>query len=277
MVLIGFFSTRQCMIKCLQRISIKMNKKKGKTLYRVIGIIIINNINRCFFKSYKLTQFFSTLSFLLLFCLICGCISIPFPDSTQSDEYGDIFSDMEYLDIPPPEEMYTPEPTPTPIISTVADWNPYEVLPLPKQIGNRTSILRNDDSNTRKILNTTYSASVGLGGYANGKLLNITKGPFAISYTVHPNVTNPLLVWAKLTVSDPWQRVIAEDGYNRGYSSEETKTIMVYREGIHYLTIEGEFATIDYSIKTGDPAPEMTPTPVPEYYEDEWFEGEEPY
>ena len=114
-------------------------------------------------------------------------------------------------------------------------------------------------------------------GYANGKLLNITKGPFAISYTVHPNVTNPLLVWAKITVSDPWQQVIAEDGYNRGYSSEETKTITVYREGIHYLTIEGEFATIDYSIKTGDPAPEITPAPAPEYYEDEWFEGEGPY
>ncbi|WP_373838668.1 hypothetical protein [Methanospirillum sp.] len=104
------------------------------------------------------------------------------------------------------------------------------------------------------------------------------------SFTVHPNVTNPLLVWAKLTVSDPWQRIIAEDGYNRVYSSEETKTIMVYREGImvyregiHYLTIEGEFASVDYSIKTGNPAPEITPTPVQEYYENEWFEGEGPY
>ena len=148
----------------------------------------------------------------------------------------------------------------------MADWNPYEVLPLPKQIGNRTSILRNDDSNYRKSLNTTYSGSVGLGGYANGKLLNITKSPLMFSFTVHPNVTNPLLVWAKLTVSDPWQRVIAEDGYNRGYPSEETKTITVYQEGIHYLTIKGEFATIDYSIKTGDPVPEITPTPVQEYY-----------
>ncbi|MCA1916219.1 hypothetical protein [Methanospirillum hungatei] len=181
----------------------------------------------------------------------------------------------ELLSLDP--EMITPEPTLAPIISTVTDWNPYEVLPLPKQIGNRTSILKNDDTNARKPLNTTFSGSVGLGGYANGKLLNITKGPFAITYTVHPHVTNPLLVWAKLTVSDPWQRIIAEDGYNRGYSSEETKTITIYREGIHYLTIEGEFATVDYSVKTGDPALEITPTPVPEYYEGTWPEGEGPY
>jgi hypothetical protein len=31
---------------------------------------------------------------------------------------------------------------------------------------------------------------------------------------------------------------------------------------------------VDYSIKTGDPAPEITATPVPEYYEEEWPEGE---
>lgn len=170
-----------------------------------------------------------------------------------------------------------PEPTPALFISTVSDWNPYEILPLPPASKNRTSILKTPISLNRQHLNVTHTGSFGLEGYANGKLLNITKGPFAISYSVHPNVTNPLLVWAKLTVSDPWQRIIAEDGYNRGYSSEETKTITVYREGIHYLTIEGEFATVDYSIKTGDPAPEITPTPVPEYYEGEWFEGEGPY
>lgn len=235
----------------------------------------------------KSKKSFTYLCIFIMFFILnlsAGCISIPgaqTPDTSLNDEpiIADIpvTEPIEYL---PPEEIFilpTPEPTPTLIISTVADWNPYEVLPLPKQIGNRTSILKNDDTNARKPLNTTFSGSVGLGGYANGKLLNITKGPFAISYTIHPNVTNPLLVWAKLTVSDPWQRIIAEDGYNRGYSSEETKTITVYREGIHYLMIEGEFATVDYSIKTGDPAPEMTPTPVPEYYEGEWFEGEGPY
>gem|GEM_PF-5359162 len=89
--------------------------------------------------------------------------------------------------------------------------------------------------------------------------MNITNGPFAISYSVHPDITNPLLVWAKITVRDPGEQVIAEDGYNRGYSNEETKTITVYQEGIHYLTLEGEFATVDYSLKVGDTAP----TPFP--------------
>ncbi len=53
--------------------------------------------------------------------------------------------------------------------------------------------------------------------------------------------------------------------------------MVVYREGISYLMIEVEFATVDYSIKTRDPAPEITPTPVPEYYEGEWFESEGPF
>ena len=49
-------------------------------------------------------------------------------------------------------------------------------------------------SNNRQHLNVTYSGSVGLGEHANGKVLNITHGPFAITYTVHPNITNPLHV-----------------------------------------------------------------------------------
>jgi len=197
---------------------------------------------------------------------------------TQEQTQGEDLSELNELNSYEPEFIpTTPEPTPTPLISTVSDWNPYEILPLPPASKNRTSILKNPISLNRQHLNITYTSSVGLGGYAVGKVLSITKGPFAISYTIHPNVTNPLLVWAKLTVSDPWQRIIAEDGYNRGYSSEETKTITIYREGIHYLTIEGEFATVDYSVKTGDPALEITPTPVPEYYEGTWPEGEGPY
>jgi len=210
-----------------------------------------------------------------------GCISIPGMQSYSSlPEDTPTIKDIsisEQIEQTPYEEMDTFVPTPTPLISTVTDWNPYEILPLPNQVNNRTSILRDGTPYHRTSLNSTYTGSANLEGYAIGKVLNITKGPFAITFTVHPKINNPLLVWAKLTVSDPWHRIIAEDGYNRGYSSEESKTMTLYREGVYYLTLEGEFATIDYTLKTGDPAPQVTITAVPEYYEGEWPEGEGPF
>ncbi len=251
-----------------------MNKNSVNT-YKNLKISI-NNLN-----SKNIVVIFFVYSILIF---TCGCIGIPHSSDdevTASQNENEIeYSDgnlIEEDDYPLYPELLTPEPTPTPQISTVTDWNPYEILPLPNQVNNRTSILRDGTPYYRTFLNSTYTGSANLEGYAIGKVLNITKGPFAITYTVHPKINNPLLVWAKLTVSDPWQRIIAEDGYNRGYSSEESKTMTIYREGVYYLTLEGEFATIDYTLKTGDPAPQVTITAVPEYYEGEWPEGEGPF
>jgi hypothetical protein len=182
----------------------------------------------------------------------------------------------------PPEELppeilpieITPEQTPAQPVSSVTDWNPYTVLPVPTPPLNRTSILKNDTSQHRKPLNITYYGSVGLTGFAYGKELNITSGPFSITYTVHPNISSPLDVWVKLTIRDPWQNPVAEGGYNRGYSNQETQTMTIYREGRHYLTIEGDFASVDYSIRTGDPAPLVTVTPpLPGEMTEEEFPG----
>ncbi|PKL59748.1 MAG: hypothetical protein CVV33_06255, partial [Methanomicrobiales archaeon HGW-Methanomicrobiales-4] len=184
------------------------------------------------------------------------------PESVQPEAHQpDLKTPVGSVDLPPPKEI--PSPIPPPLLSNISDWNPYNVLPTPEPVDIRPSILKNDTQNNQVILNTTYSGSVGLGGYAIGKDLNITTGPFSITYSVHPNVTSPLLVWTRFTVYDPWQNVIAEEGYNRGYTSDETKTMMIYREGRYYLTIEGEFASVDYTIKTGDPAPAVTRAPIP--------------
>lgn len=237
----------------------------------------------------RIMQFREKNRILIGFCLCmilggmiinCGCVSIPFlsgsetkDNTAQETGYQEPVSQPEmeqpveegYEVPPPPEEISTPEPTPTPPISTISDWNPYGVIPLPETAQKRDSILKNPQNNNRAMLNTTSFGSVGLGGFAVGKELNITKGPFSLTYTVHPNITdltNPNIVWAKITVRDPWQRVMAEDGYNREFSSEETKTITIYREGIHYIVFEGEFVTVDYTLKTGDVVV-ATPTPVP--------------
>jgi hypothetical protein len=228
-----------------------------------IGIQVQKNNRLC-------SSFILIIIISFTFVFFSGCMSIPgtpagdavpvqtpvSPGTEENLSIDNITPDI--VDIP-----LTPEPTPTPIISTVSDWNPYEVVPYPESEHTRASILRNDTSTNRQILNTTYSGSVNLNGYSYGKELNITRAPFSITYTVHPNIENPLLVWAKLTVLDPWQNVTAEGGYNRHYSSDQTKTMTLYQEGKFYIIFEGEYASVDYTLKTGDPTPEPTSTPVP--------------
>lgn len=203
---------------------------------------------------------------ILIIISSAGCLQVPGIPSEQSSQVPVIHEeqviDQIIPEIPPPD--LTPIPSPSPLTSNISDWNPYSVLPIPEPPLNHTSILKNDTPHNRKILNTTYSGSVGLAGNAAGKELNITSGPFSITFMVHPNISSPLNVWVKLSVLDPWQNVVAEGGYNRGYPNQETQTMMIYREGRHYLTIEGDFASVDYTIKTGDPAPIVTSTPVPQ-------------
>lgn len=226
----------------------------------------------------KNLQVILVLILFLILTLFSGCISIPgMPGVKNPDQVITPIptEDPLSMDTFPTDEpvIITPEPTPTLIISTITDWNPYEVIPLPEEasnnkepLRNRPSVLKYDTTNSRKILNTSWYESVDLMGYAVGKDLNITKGPFSITYSVHPKISNPLLVWAKLTVLDPWQNVTAEEGYNRGFSSDGTKTMTIYREGRYYLIIEGNYVTVDYTLKTGDPTP--VPTPVQETVEE---------
>jgi len=198
---------------------------------------------------------------------------------TTSNATGEIPEDdisiSDPVDTPDPIPQETESSNLTPVMqSNVNDWNPYSVLPPWHPSLNHSSINRNpEDSTLRQELNITYSGSVGLAAFAVGKELNITNGPFSITYSVHPNISSPRDVWAKITIFDPWQQIIAEGGYNRGFPSQETQTMMIYQEGRYYMSIEGEFATMDYIIKTADSVPAVssgsTPAPNPAYMREE--------
>lgn len=150
-----------------------------------------------------------------------------------------------------------------PFSSNVTNWNAYEVLPAWKAPFTHVSIFKEKQSQYNPPeLNTTYSGSVGLAAFAIGKEFNITNGPFSITYTVHPNISSPRDVWVKITIFDLWEQVITEGGYNRGFPNEETQTMKIFREGRYYMSIEGEFATIDYIIKTADIAPMIISTQI---------------
>ncbi len=152
-------------------------------------------------------------------------------------------------------------------------------------------------------------------GNATGLLVNVVEGPLYIVYTVKPQndcllspnscrgdlekpVQRPYLT---ITVRDnETHDIIAEDGYGREYSSDigtyefilideegsNTVTpgprhIVIYREGVFHVTMEGSYLNVDLSIITGsspDPLEVGTekqsgqspsPTPVPD--EEEWW------
>jgi hypothetical protein len=159
-----------------------------------------------------------------------------------------------------------------------------------------------------------------LRGNATGLLVNVVEGPLYIVYTVKPQndcllnpdscrgdmekpVQRPYLT---ITVRDnETHDIIAEDGYGREYSSDigtysisitttssedgETTTtssepgprrIVVYKEGVFHVTMEGNYLDVDLSIITGSsPDPlevssekqsgqSASPTPPPE---EEWW------
>jgi len=97
-----------------------------------------------------------------------------------------------------------------------------------------------------------YSAS-GIPLNSNVKELevHVEKGPFSVSYTVHPKST-PLFSWAGITVQDSFQNILHEDGFNREFSSEKKKEFFVYKEGNFIVRLSGEHATLDISINTPD-------------------------
>jgi len=213
---------------------------------------------------------------LTICCLILIMIGVFLPGCTENPDLitsinnpaGDNSpTTSELVEIPP--EPFSPTTStisePTQAKSNISDWDPYKVLPAWEPPLNHSSINRDlTQHNIRQSLNTTYSGTVSLAGFAIGKELIITNGPFSITYTVHPTISSPRDVWVRITIFDPWQQIISEGGYNRGFPNQETQSMIIYRTGRHYMSIEGEFASVDYNVKTTDIVPVETQTPISE-------------
>lgn len=228
--------------------------------------------------------------FLLLCTMICsaGCLDISFISPHSSDS-SDISvtedKDPEPTITPAPEEnpdlAFPPDmppqirerlmregKIPSPVQRQVTEAQQAIPNPVPTSYVIQGAGSLSDDvfiPSRESIYFSNYTSWSGLGNlnpvYAQtGIPLNSTikelkihaeKGPFSVSFTVHPKST-PLVSWAKITVLDPFQNILHEDGYNREFSSEQVKEFVVYREGNFTVRISGGYATLDISINTPD-------------------------
>ena len=143
----------------------------------------------------------------------------------------------------------TPVPTPTSFVTRLGDTLADDAF-----IPSRSSIyFTNNTSYTGPLkLYPVYSASgIPLNSTVKELEVHVEKGPFSVSYTVHPKST-PLFSWAGITVQDSFQNILHEDGFNREFSSEKKKEFFVYKEGNFKIRLSGEHATLDISINTPD-------------------------
>lgn len=192
--------------------------------------------------------------------------------SSESQENNISYEDM--FEDPVPTK---PAPTPIPTSSVVKVDTPYSDIP--DRIPRQSVYFPGGIEPGRPLLHAVYTEqAIRLQNIPVGRMLDVINGPFDIHYTVHTNTNEPGLPWAVLTVRNPNGTVIAEDGYNRHYTSALSNSFRVYGNGTYHLTLDGEFVTLDLSLFTNDTVtgPVVTMAPYDEYYEDgEYIDDEE--
>jgi hypothetical protein len=80
-----------------------------------------------------------------------------------------------------------------------------------------------------------------------GLLASVPEEPLIIKFSVNPHHESPHRCFLIITVTDPETGdVIIEEGFNRVYSSESPKSIMIRRAGSYHINIYG--AMVDTSV-----------------------------
>jgi len=170
---------------------------------------------------------------------------------------------QEQMSVPPfPDPPSTPTPEPTSSVIQNPTNRTFNFNPTP-----RISVGYPTPPDIKDSPRSVYSEhGLELNGTPVSRTLNILNGPFVIDYTLHPRVTDPTYGWVTIQIHDAWENLVADGGYNRNYPSGTSQHLTIYRTGLYYMTMEGNFASVDYTLRTMDPTPNTTPTtpPVPQ-------------
>ena len=172
-------------------------------------------------------------------------------------------SPQEQMNFPPlPGPTSTPTPEPTSSVIQNPTNRTFNFNPTP-----RISVGYPAPPEIKVSPRSVYSEhGLELNGTPISRTLNILNGPFIIDYTFHPRVSDPTYGWVTITIHDAWENLVADGGYNRNYPASTIQHLTIYRTGLYYMTMEGNFASVDYTLRTMDPTPNTTPTtpPVPQ-------------
>jgi len=215
---------------------------------------------------------------LAVFLIILSCCSLYAEESLDEEaaEQLNVPDSSLFSDSIPDQMGFQPDvsTTPTPVPTSSVVKNPTDRTsnfnPTPRiSVGYITS------PGARSQPNSVYAEQgLELNGTPISRTLNILNGPFIIDYTIHPKISDPTYGWMTIKVSDAWENLVADGGYNRNYPSSTTQHLTIYRTGLYNMAIDGNFASVDFVLRTMDPTPSMTPTPtpVPDEEEDEFYE-----
>lgn len=93
-----------------------------------------------------------------------------------------------------------------------------------------------------------FEGSYGMNYQSIGMRATVEREPFVIEYAVVPKTENPHYAFLICTVRDDGTgTAVIEEGFNRIYSSERTKQIIIRKPGVYHLTWHG--AMLDLTVR----------------------------
>jgi hypothetical protein len=150
---------------------------------------------------------------------------------------------------PPASETPPPPPTPTqPLTYAVAatpirDPNPY-VLPYYSTVYNPKG----------QVFPTIYHQSYQFNFQYEAVVAKVIKPPFIIDFAVSPGSSSPIRSFFMITVRDnSTQKLLAQDGYFRTYSSNSPKRLYFSGPGLYHVNMYGAFVSVDLTLRAPSP------------------------
>jgi hypothetical protein len=101
-------------------------------------------------------------------------------------------------------------------------------------------------------LRQVFSATYTMNYQSIGLLATITEEPLVIEFSTSPKHESPHRAFLIITVTDPETgEGIAEDGFNRVYSSESPKQMVIRKPGHYHINLYGALVDVDITILAG--------------------------
>ena len=146
---------------------------------------------------------------------------------------------------PPTTETTTPPPTPTQpktyatAATPIRDPNPY-VLPYYSTIYNPKG----------EVFPTIFQQSYTFNYQYEAVVAQVLQAPLIIDFAVTPGSSSPIRSFFLITVRDnTTQKLLAQDGYFRTYSSNSPKRLTFSSPGTYHINMYGGFVSVDLTLR----------------------------